>query len=382
MRMELSREGSVVFLILCACGAINLVFYVTVSDPQIRGRRFIQWIGKDFVENTFIIAKDKLKYPPASRAAFSNNTKRATYVSMFQHDFFLNSLRRLKDVKSTEWEERTKQNSFQFNYILNEPFMCKTNSSVHLMIVVCSGVENLEARFAIRNTWGSYILDKNVTSRLVFLLGKGNNSFLQPQIQKESQLYGDIVQGDFHDSYRNLSLKSVFMLHWIKNFCSNSIFVLKTDDDVFVNLPNLLETLSSRSKGDRYILGYVFDNAQPDQNPNSKWYTPSEDFPEKFYPRYCSGTAYSFTSNITNDLLAASMETKLFWLEDIYITGLCARKARVRHVHNKEFWFGRRKSTGCEYRNGISGHKVTVKYMYKIFAELTNNNLTCVDGHN
>ncbi|KAK3609863.1 hypothetical protein CHS0354_015054 [Potamilus streckersoni] len=377
MRMELSKGGSIVLLILCACGAINLLFYAAVSDPQIRGRRFIQWTGKDFIENTFFITEDKFKYS-ASRATFSNSTKKSTYVSMFQHDFFLNSLRRLKDVKSTEWEERTKH--FRFNYILNEPFMCKTNSSLHLMIVVCSGVENLEARFAIRNTWGSYILDNNITSKLVFLLGKGDNSFMQPQIQKESQLYGDIIQGDFQDSYRNLSLKSVFMLHWIKNYCSNSIFVLKTDDDVFVNIPNLLETLSSRSKGDRYILGFVFDNAQPDQNPNSKWYTPSKDFPEKVYPRYCSGAAYVLTSNITNDLLDASMETKLFWLEDIFITGLCARKARVRHVHNKEFWFGRRESTGCEYRKGISGHKVTVKYMYKIFAELTNSNITCADS--
>ena len=56
------------------------------------------------------------------------------------------------------------------------------------------------------------------------------------EIQNEHLLYGDIVQGDFVDTYRNLSLKAVVGNLWVSKFCSQAEFVVKTDDDMFVDL--------------------------------------------------------------------------------------------------------------------------------------------------
>ena len=56
------------------------------------------------------------------------------------------------------------------------------------------------------------------------------------EIQNEHLLYGDIVQGDFVDTYRNLSLKAVVGNLWVSKFCSKAEFVVKTDDDMFVDL--------------------------------------------------------------------------------------------------------------------------------------------------
>ena len=44
-------------------------------------------------------------------------------------------------------------------------------------------------------------------------------SLLQSKIEEESALYGDIVQGTFHDSYHNLTYKHVMALDWAVTFC-------------------------------------------------------------------------------------------------------------------------------------------------------------------
>ena len=44
-----------------------------------------------------------------------------------------------------------------------------------------------------------------------------------------------VAQEDFADTYHNLTYKGVAALKWIDMYCSQAVFVLKTDDDIFVN---------------------------------------------------------------------------------------------------------------------------------------------------
>ena len=60
------------------------------------------------------------------------------------------------------------------------------------------------------------------------------------------QLHGqDILQWDFIDHYRNLTIKSILGLKWASDFCSTAKFVVKLDDDVFFNAANLMSLLIS-----------------------------------------------------------------------------------------------------------------------------------------
>lgn len=47
------------------------------------------------------------------------------------------------------------------------------------------------------------------------MLGAVNNESLQNAINEESERYHDLVQGNFVDSYRNLTYKHVMGLKWI-----------------------------------------------------------------------------------------------------------------------------------------------------------------------
>ena len=46
------------------------------------------------------------------------------------------------------------------------------------------------------------------------------------------------------DTYHNLTLKTVMGLKWTSIFCPQARFVMKTDDDIFVNLSDLHEALT------------------------------------------------------------------------------------------------------------------------------------------
>ena len=44
---------------------------------------------------------------------------------------------------------------------------------------------------------------------------------MQAEIQAENAISGDLIQGDFTDNYRNLSIKHLLALHYVKDHCKN-----------------------------------------------------------------------------------------------------------------------------------------------------------------
>jgi hypothetical protein len=81
-------------------------------------------------------------------------------------------------------------------------------------------------RKAIRETWGHFALVNDV--RMMFFVGQTGEKERQ-YIRDENFTYGDITQGNFDDHYDNLTLKTVSMLQWVKDYCSQvrSFFYLQ-----------------------------------------------------------------------------------------------------------------------------------------------------------
>ena len=81
-----------------------------------------------------------------------------------------------------------------------------------------------------------------------------SDMFTDQAVQLESDHFGDIVQAEFEDNYRNLSVKSLAALHWIVTFCNRTRFVLKTDDDAVVNMRALLKHLGDIGRPSMMVL--------------------------------------------------------------------------------------------------------------------------------
>lgn len=95
--------------------------------------------------------------------------------------------------------------------------------------------------------------------------------FLQDLVEDENLHYSDIIQEGFVDSYNNLTLKSVMMLKWVSTNCRSVRYIMKTDDDMFVNINNLVRLLKVRNMSN-LLVGALICGARPIADTQNKWW--------------------------------------------------------------------------------------------------------------
>ena len=163
---------------------------------------------------------------------------------------------------------------------------------------MCSSVQNFEARYSIRQSWAQ---DTNTLKnvKVVFLVGQQVNNTHQELLKNEHEEYGDIIQESFIDTYANLTVKSLMLLKWFSQNCDNTKYVMKTDDDMYINLVKLYDIVQSNKKPN-LLLGSLICNAIPIKDPYNKWYVPTYMFSEKKYPNYLSGIKLFIVRMIIN----------------------------------------------------------------------------------
>lgn len=228
-----------------------------------------------------------------------------------------------------------------------------------LLVIMCiSSPSGFEARKIIRNTWGKdrSVMGHNVS--LYFLIGQTTDLAVQNRINEESLQFKDIVQEDFIDSYNNLTLKSAMMLKLFTLKCQHKAsYLLKIDDDIYLNLPRLVDDLTTRNQTENLLMGSVICGSRPIKDSSDKWYAgPNYLFPYNKYPNYISGTSYCMSGDVADKLLHAALQTPIFHLEDVYLTGICARKIGLNHTHNGRFTFHYLKTNYCLFKPLITIH--------------------------
>lgn len=89
----------------------------------------------------------------------------------------------------------------------------QSTTETSIVIMVHTARSNFDQRYAIRNTWGSIKIFKERRLHLIFLLGIGlttdpeSYSESETRLLQESKEHGDIIMGNFIDSYKNLTYK-------------------------------------------------------------------------------------------------------------------------------------------------------------------------------
>ncbi|KAG8147716.1 hypothetical protein E2320_022625 [Naja naja] len=69
------------------------------------------------------------------------------------------------------------------------------------------------------------------------------------------------------------------MLGWATTRCPTARFLLKADDDMFLNLPALVRHLQQLAGPPAAYLGYVYSRVAPIHNPHSRHYVPTLLYP-------------------------------------------------------------------------------------------------------
>lgn len=236
-----------------------------------------------------------------------------------------------KDVHNNDQYKRmirskTKYPIVSQPYKINNKNICNGVEKVSVIVMVHTAPRHFLTRLRMRATWlnSTYYSPENV--RVVFLLGSVFDPMLQYQIEEENKKFKDIVQGQFIDSYRNLTNKGVMGYKWISKNCMNAEIVLKVDDDAFVNFFKYFEEMSHIKEKKKYILcnRILKGTMGIIRVTGSKWYVNEDEFRNmKAYPHtYCSGFSVFISTDLIPMLYQAAIGSPFFWVDDFFLFGL------------------------------------------------------------
>ncbi|EDW52079.1 beta-1,3-galactosyltransferase 2 [Drosophila sechellia] len=250
----------------------------------------------------------------------------------------------------------------------------KGGQFIKLLVLISSAMSHDAARMSIRQTWMHYGTRRDVG--MAFVLGRGTNDTINKALTQENFIYGDLIRGNFIDSYNNLTLKTISTLEWADVHCPKAKYILKTDDDMFINVPKLL-TFLDKHKDKRTIYGRLAKKWKPIRNKKSKYYVSVDQFAAGVFPSFTTGPAYVLTGDIVHELYVRSLKTVYLKLEDVFTTGIVAKSLNVKRVQANEFVNRRISFNPCNIRNAISVHMIKSNEQFDLWKKLLDQTTKC-----
>ena len=239
----------------------------------------------------------------------------------------------------------------------------RCTQKLFLLILVATAPGNIARRNVIRKTWASDP-SMNIRWKTVFLVGQAKDSTQEEHLEAERFMYNDVIRGAQRETYQNLTLKTQMGLEWAAKYCDFQ-FVMKTDDDVFVNPYRLMDTLGSPDTlNTKLYLGFVRRNAKPHRE--GKYAVSLEEYNKTRYPDFCGGVGYVISADLVLKMVRLFDAKKPLKLEDVYIGTLVERLGVTGVRHHQGFrplQFG-----PCKYfSDTIAYHRASIGCMEELF---------------
>lgn len=318
----------------------------------VSGRRVKKWQFVQLFATCFILSLMFFWEP------FDNHI--VSHMKSYSYRYLINSYDFVNDTLSL----KRSSDGVRYPYLINHKEKCQAQD-VLLLLFVKTAPENYERRSAIRRTWGN---EKYVQSQLhaniktLFALGTPNplkGEELQRKLIWEDQMYSDIIQQDFIDSFYNLTLKLLLQFSWANSFCPHAKFLMTADDDIFIHMPNLIEYLQSLEQMgvQDFWVGRVHRGAPPVRDKSSKYYVSYEMYQWPAYPDYTAGAAYIISGDVAAKVYEASQTlNSSLYIDDVFM-GLCANKMGIAPQYHV-FFSGEGKAPyhPCIYDKMMTSH--------------------------
>jgi len=242
--------------------------------------------------------------------------------------------------------------TYGFDDVLHEPY-ADTKAKVealYMVILISSSPHNeehRELRNTIRQSWGncsevtkyhseySSVVKSKVKCILLFYMGLSENDKMNELNSLELNEHKDIIIGNFIDSYSNMTRKILFAFNYV-SIHYNSKYILKADDDVYINVPKLIYNINTKYKAIHNLYGGNIHYASVVRDARHRHYLTREEFPDDWYPPYNKGSQLIISSHLLKPLLLMSTRIQRFGIDDAYI-GLIMNHINVLPTKIKEF---------------------------------------------
>ena len=190
-------------------------------------------VKNDTKESSSMISRDpsKSKIKPNQNADEVRRPKVKSNVMAAARD---NKNRDYASVMSynSHFSPHTTRDLYLPGYTVENKEACsKEQIRVLVAILVISAPEHSSQRKAIRETWGSP-KDGVIFS---FVVGTSSGE-TKAALEAEARRDRDLIISRVEDHYENLGLKTISALDWILQMCPEAEYVLKVDDDMFVQV--------------------------------------------------------------------------------------------------------------------------------------------------
>ncbi|KAG7158211.1 N-acetyllactosaminide beta-1,3-N-acetylglucosaminyltransferase 2-like [Homarus americanus] len=214
---------------------------------------------------------------------------------------------------------------YQPGYVIENGGLCKENSQI--FVFINSRVNNTYNRHKIRETYLKKLIEHTIPYG--FLISKPEGKIAMQLLKAENDKFGDVVVTGSEESYFNLTLKTAHLLHWAATNCLSSTYIVKVDDDVYVNVEMLLHVLSVPRN--YTILGKVCTSCVPFRGaPLSlgkalRFFSnvaTTRHMPLTAFPPFAMGPSYVITPDMIPLLMEAAQQMVHFSYEDVFWTGL------------------------------------------------------------
>ncbi len=276
-----------------------------------------------------------------------------------------------------------KVNPFRYSFLIQGGGICDPDTEV--IVLIHSIHDHADRRAAIRQTWGEAVqhntwprasIAHKVKVAFVFGLHPKSHFQLDEELKKESFENRDVIQGNFYEHYHNMTLKSLLGLKWVMTFCAHVKYVIKSDDDMFINFPALLDTISQHNMS-RAIMGPYNQGSKALRS--GKWKLSVSEYPFAIFPPYESGSCYVISSDLVRDLFETSEYVPHIFIDDVYITGILAKIVGAKHLYVRGFAYAvnkRPKPCDTVKKSFLTGTKVLAPQQLDLWRNLKSR-LTC-----
>ena len=210
--------------------------------------------------------------------------------------------------------------------------ICGRNKSIDTLLVISTSIGEVRLRRALRHTWLRVAREQHIG--YVFVVGTSKNKTTQGALVRESSRYKDILQNDFVDDYRNLTIKTLAGLKWAVSNCPQVQYILKIDSDVLFNVDKWRSLMfgPQRPKLQNVMFGYCHRKPFVNRVPFFKRGVHVNQYPKPRFPSHCHGAAYGLSLQLAGEVVNISYTQHFIPLEDAYI-GVCV-DALGRKVYN------------------------------------------------
>ena len=159
------------------------------------------------------------------------------------------------------------------------------------------------------------------------------DSSIDKDIERESNVHGDILRVNLSESYRGMVNKILLTFEWVTSLDIKPDFIAKADDDVYVKMPDLARWLQENSNLTvNLYTGFIHRPVRVKRQNTSAFFVSLRQYEDDFFPLYCLGPFYIFSRDVFLGIVNASKVIETFAVEDA-LMGVLVKKTGLKPMY-------------------------------------------------